>query len=155
MPMVKAPWTNEVFEILPRGHIEEVIHNLDPREVVEKAYAGYVQGMKTGYAAINLITGKLETKSLGQGEENQGQDALWVSVYRIDQNGVEWQDEDIYTPEEIEEYKQSKEYEEGYSIHEYFKLDEEYADREIEALIHYFELDPTIEEQLDRLYVGE
>lgn len=157
MPMVKAPWTNETYEILPRERIVEVIRTLDPREVVEKAYAGYVQGMKTGYAAINLITGKLETESLGQGEQNQGQDALWVAVYKIDQNGLEWQDEDIYSPEEIEEYKQSEEYENGYSIDEYFDIDpEELAEREIDALVHYFQLDWNwIEEQLDHWYVGE
>lgn len=157
MPMVKAPWTNEKFEILPRERIKEVIRTLDSKEVVEKAYAGYVQGMKTGYASVNLMTGRLETESLGQGESNQGQDALWVAVYKIDQNGMEWSDADIYTQEEIEEFRNSEAYEEGQNIDEYFDLDpEEMAEREIDALVHYFQIDWNwIEEQLDYWYVGE
>lgn len=154
MPKVKAPWTNEEFEILTREQIEEIIRGLDPEEIVKKAYSGYIPGMKAGYAAINLITGKLETESLGQGEQNQGQDALWVAVYKIGPNPLEWSDEDIYTPEEIEQYKKSEAYEEGLSIAEYFDLSpEEYAERELNALLHYFELDWTwIEDQLDHWY---
>ena len=154
---VIAPWTNEEFEVLSRERIEEILRSIDPEEVVKTAYAGYIPGMKAGYAAIDLVTGDLQTESLGQSEEQQGRDALWVAAYVIGPNPLERQTEDIYSPEEIEEYERSEEKEDGYGIDEYFDLSPaEMEEREVNALIHYYHdmrpYQPNVEEQLDHWY---
>mgnify|MGYP001426000007 FL=1 len=157
MKRVGVPYSDETFEILDRNQIEKIIEDLEPGEIVRKAYDGYIPGMKSGYAAINLMTGELETESLGQGEGHMGSDALWVSVYHIDQNPVDWPNEDIYSPEEIEEYEKSEACEDGYGIDEYFE-DIDYEEREIEPIIHYYDDHQEfqdIEQQLDSWYGKE
>jgi len=155
--LVSAPYSDEKFEILPREQIEKTISSFSPDEIVEKAWEGYVPGMKTGYAAIGLRNGNLISVSLGQGESNQGEDALYVTIYEIS-DPLEFPDEDIYSPEEIEEYENSEAYEDGRSIGEYFDLsDEEHSERVTSALLYYFHEDfanyhHVIEAQLDEWY---
>lgn len=155
--LVSAPYSDEKFEILPREQIEKAISSFSPNEIVEKAWKGYVPGMKTGYAAIDLRNGNLISVSLGQGEFNQGEDALYVTIYKIS-DPLEFPDEDIYSPEEIEEYKNSESYEDGLSIDEYFDFsDGEYYERVKNALLYYFDEDfanyrYVIEAQLDEWY---
>src|SRR5690606_18297205 len=94
---------------------------------------------------------------LGQGEFNQGEDALYVTIYKIS-DPLEFPDEDIYSPEEIEEYKNSESYEDGFSIDEYFDFsDGEYYERVKDSLLYYFDEDfanyrYVIEAQLDEWY---
>jgi hypothetical protein len=155
--LVTAPYSNEKFAILPREQIENIIASFSPDEIVEKAWEGYIPGMKTGYAAVDLRDGKLKSVSLGQGESDQGEDALYVTIYRIS-DPLEFSNEDIYSPEEIEEYENSEAYEEGRSIDEYFDLsNEEYDERVFHALLHYFNEDfanyqHIVEAQLDNWY---
>ena len=155
MPIVTAPYTGEKIEVLPRKEIEKIIFSLDPEEVVRTAYSAYVPGMKTGYAGIDLVTGELKGVSLGVGEENTGRDALWVSLYSIGAN-IEFRDEDIYYPEEIEEYETSGKADDM-TLEEYYALDDnELKERKIDALVHYFEWDYVgIENQLNGWYKEE
>lgn len=155
MPFVIAPYTKEKVEILPREQIEKLIFSIDPEEVVRTAYSAYVPGMKTGHAGIDLVTGELKGVSLGVGEENTGRDALWVSLYSISAN-IEFSDEDIYYPEEIQEYEESGKADDM-TLEEFLELDdEELQERMIDTLTHYFKWDFfIIENQLNSWYKGE
>lgn len=155
MPFVIAPYTKEKVEILPREQIEKLIFSIDPEEVVRTAYSAYVPGMKTGHAGIDLVTGELKGVSLGVGEENTGRDALWVSLYSISAN-IEFSDEDIYYPEEIQEYEESEKADDM-TLEEFLELDdEELQERRIDTLTHYFKWDYIeIENQLNAWYKGE
>ena len=152
---VKMPNTKEKVKILPRKEIEKIIFSLDPEEVVRTAYSAYVSGMKTGHAGVDLVTGELKGVSLGVGEENIGRDALWVSLYSIDSN-IEFSDEDIYYPEEIQEYEESGKADDM-TLEEFLELDdEELQEREIDTLTHYFKWDYVgIENQLNGWYKEE
>ncbi|EGL83618.1 hypothetical protein CathTA2_0829 [Caldalkalibacillus thermarum TA2.A1] len=152
---VKAPFTNEVYEILSREEIQNIITSLAPENIVRTAHEGYIPGIKTGYAAVNLVTGELESKSLQQNEHHTGVDALWVAIYKIGPNPPDWPMEEIYTDEEIRTWKNSEEYEEGICIDEFHQIDPiEIYEREIEAEIYHFNLDwEWINDQLDRWYV--
>ena len=155
MPFITAPYTGEKIEVLSRKEIEKIIFSLKPEEIIKTAYNAYVPGMKTGHAGVDLVTGELKSVSLGTGEENIGRDALWVSIYRIGAN-IEFRDEDIYYPEEIEEYETSGKADDM-TLEEFLELDdEELQEREIDTLLHYFKLDfEGIQNQLNRWYKEE
>ena len=155
MPIVIAPYTKEKVEIMSREQIEKIIFSLNPEEIVRTAYSAYVPDMKMGHAGVDLVTGELKGISLGVGEENIGRDALWVSLYSIDSN-IEFSDEDIYFPEEIQEYEESGKADD-LTIEEFLDLDdEELQERRIDTLTHYFKWDYVgIGNQLNGWYKEE
>jgi hypothetical protein len=105
-PMVKAPYTNEYYEILSREEIMDIVHSLSFEQLFEKAWEGFVPGMKSGYAELRLTDGQLVANSLGIGESNMGADALTITLYKIDQNTV-IDPEMILDGEELRKYEES------------------------------------------------
>jgi len=95
----------ETVEILPKEKIVEIIENLDPMEIIKIAYDGYIRSTKSGYAELELETGKLTGSSLGAGDSNQAIDNTVITLYEINQL-EEFCECDILTEDEIEEEKE-------------------------------------------------
>lgn len=94
-----------MVDVLSRKVIEGIIEGLHQSDVIECALKAYNHGFKTGYATINLVTGKLESLGLGTNEENQATDNTYITLFRVDQN-AEFLSEGILSEEEIEEGKE-------------------------------------------------
>ncbi|MCK9268042.1 MAG: hypothetical protein M0P14_04965, partial [Alkaliphilus sp.] len=90
----------ETVEILPKEKIVEIIENLDPMEIIKIAYDGYIRSTKSGYAELELETGKLTGSSLGAGDSNQAIDNTVITLYEINQL-EEFCECDILTEDEI------------------------------------------------------
>ena len=141
------------IELIDRDEAAQKIGDLDTEEIVRKAYAGHIQGMKAGLAEFDLQTGRLITNSLGTGETNAAIDSQVIVICNIEQN-IELLDEDLLTPEELADR------EDGESVAEYCgRSDIDIGERDIIAMSDYFSEkrnDPgyliDIDEQFDRQY---
>ncbi len=78
-------------EIISEKKLREILDEVKPEEMAKLAYENWFQGMKSGYAIIDLETGELKGLSLGTGESTSP-DFMYVTLYKYDQN---WEEPDI------------------------------------------------------------
>jgi len=144
------------FEILERGQVQEILEGLSDYDIVRAAMAGHIDGMKTGYAVLNLQTGELATESLGQNELQHPWSDVQIYIYSLSQNS-RMESEDVLDDDELAEFEEFSEC--GlHSLEEFadqkgIDLDDRYLD----ALVCYREniLDQeeeSIQSQLDDWY---
>lgn len=148
------------FEILPRKEIENIILDLILEDIVEEAEKGHIPGYKTGYAIVDLQTGKLAHDSLSQNEIQHPWEAVYAVLYSIDQNHSLSDfayGEDILGEEENTEYESMLENGEIDDIQEYAaKKNIDLSQRYIQALACYAEdIDFLEEANLDEWYDNE
>ena len=137
------------------------IENLFPSDIVEKAMGGWLKSgkKKDGIAVYDWENKKLESISLGTGEEIRGDERIYLYTVPhniLGNNGYEV--EDWLTEEEIEDMKKKEEEGEYLSPEDYIEkyTDDTVEERLEEILLHYFEEDgidwDSIEFQLDNIF---
>jgi hypothetical protein len=151
--IVRAFGEEREFEILDRAAIEDILRNLSPSEIIEKAWGGYISGLKSGYAVVDLRDGQLKSVSLGSNESLHPFDDLYVYLYKIDQNFEPFCEEEILSPEEYKNWKESDKSLEVYAEEYEINLNE----RQKESLEYYF--NDTMDwifvyQQLDEWYLN-
>jgi len=145
--------------MLSKKEIIEQIENLLSSDIVHAAMEGWLKAgkRKDGYAVYDPEEKKLESLSLGTGEEIIGDKRIYllkVPENILGNNGYEV--EDWLTEEEIEDMKKKEEEGEYLSPEDYIEkyTDDSVEERLEEILLHYFEEDgldwESIEWQLDR-----
>ena len=136
------------------------IENLFPSDIVEKAMGGWLKSgkKKDGIAVYDWENKKLESISLGTGEEIRGDERIYLYTVPhniLGNNGYEV--EDWLTEEEIEDMKKKEEEGEYLSPEDYIEkyTDDTVEERLEEILLHYFEEDgidwDSIESQLEEI----
>lgn len=146
--------------MLSKEKIISQIENLFPSDIVHTAMEGWLKSgkRKNGYAVYDPEEKKLESLSLGNGEEIIGDERIYL--YTVPQNimgnnGYEL--EDWLTEEEIEDMEKREEEGEYLSPKDYI---EKYTDDSVEErlekiLLHYLEEDgldwDAIESQLEEI----
>ena len=122
-------------DLLPREKVEEILEELDIEEVVKLAYGAYCPGLARGECQLSMETGELVNANYTQGSGDI-EGMHYITLYVVDQN-LELSDDDLYTPEEFEEYDKHGD---GYYGIGHWAVDEKKIDleeRELEALIEY------------------
>lgn len=104
--VIKAPYTNEMVELITYEKSVEMIEDVTFDEVFELAWGGWFYHIKDGLAELNLVRGRYESNSLGQNESNRGEDAVAVTLYKIDMN-QELSAEDLLDEDERKAYEQN------------------------------------------------
>ena len=150
------------FQLLPRNVVEKVIGFLDTEQIVNCAMQGYIQGHKTGFATMNLVTGKLVSDSLGANERQHPWEAVYVSLYKISQNDSVYDfnfNGDILDDTEFAEYEKMLERQEVCGIEDYAeKKSINLEERFLETLVYYAEGKDflnEVKEELDEWYQEE
>lgn len=144
--------------MLRKKEVINQIENLFPSDIVEKAMEGWLKSgkKKDGIAVYDWENKKLESISLGIGEEIRGDERVYL--YKVPENilgnnGYEL--EDWLAPEEIEDMESKCE---GLSVEGYIEkyTDDTVEERLEEILLYYFDEEglnwESIEWQLDRLF---
>lgn len=142
---------------LPREHIEAIIRDIDIREVVQKAYGAYCSQYADGVAQLDISTGKVvaATYTTGTGDI---EGAHYIDIFSVPRN-LDLLVGDILDEEESQRYY----LEEPGTVEDFCSKEGiDYAERELEALIHYAweymhsdEYTARIEEQLNSIYAVE
>jgi hypothetical protein len=137
------------------------IENLFPSDIVEKAMEGWLKSgkKKDGIAVYDPETRKLESISLGTGEEIRGDERIYLYTIPhniLGNNGYEL--EDWLSPEEIDDMKKREEEGEYLSPEDYIEkyTDDSVEERLEEILLYYFDEEGldwnSIEFQLDNIF---
>lgn len=144
--------------MLSKEKIINQIENLFPSDIVHTAMEGWLKAgkRKDGYAVYDPEEKKLESLSLGTGEEIRGDERIYL--YTVPQNIMGnngYMEEDWLTEEEIEDMESKCE---GLSVEGYIEkyTDDTVEERLEEILLYYFDEEglnwESIEWQLDRLF---
>lgn len=146
--------------MLNKKEVINQIENLFPSDIVEKAMEGWLKSgkRKNGYAVYDPEEKKLESLSLGTGEEIRGDERIYL--FKVSQNIMGnngYMEEDWLTPEEIDDMKKKEEEGEYLSPEDYIEkyTDDSVEERLEEILLYYFDEGlnwESIEWQLDRLF---
>lgn len=121
-----------MVDVLGRQKIEDIIDGLNYTDIIKCAYESYNKGFKTGYATINLETGKVEGLGLGQNESNQAIDNTYITLYLISQN-VDFDEDNILTEEELEEGKEMTDEDIIEYLDYSFELDWDYINAQLDS----------------------
>lgn len=146
--------------MLNKKEVINQIENLFPSDIVEKAMEGWLKSgkRKNGYAVYDPEEKKLESLSLGTGEEIRGDERIYL--FKVSQNIMGnngYMEEDWLTPEEIDDMKKKEEEGEYLSPEDYIEkyTDDSVEERLEEILLYYFEeggIDwDSIESQLEEM----
>lgn len=146
--------------MLSKEKIISQIENLFPSDIVHTAMEGWLKAgkRKDGYAVYDPEEKKLESLSLGTGEEIRGDKRIYL--YKVSQNILGnngYEVEDWLTEEEIDDMKKKEEEGEYLSPEDYIEkyTDDTVEERLEEIVLHYFEEDgldwDSIESQLEEI----
>lgn len=121
-------------DLLPREEVVKILEGLDVEEVVKLAYGACCPGLARGECQLNLATGKLVNANYTTGSGDI-EGMHYLTLYVVPQN-LELSDDDLYTPEEFEEYAQHGD--DYYGIgHWAEERGIDLEERELEALTQY------------------
>ena len=98
---------DEVREVIGVEHLKTVLSTLTPEEIVKHAYKEWYPCQRTGHTILNLENGKIYGLGI---ELNQLPlvDTVYIELYSIDWEEDPIEVEELFSPQEYEEYLEFK-----------------------------------------------
>ena len=98
---------DEVREVIGVEHLKTVLSTLTPEDIVKHAYKEWYPCQRTGHTILNLENGKIYGLGI---ELNQLPlvDTVYIELYSIDWEEDPIEVEELFSPQEYEEYLEFK-----------------------------------------------